>query len=190
RAFTPDEDRVLGANPVVVISHGFWKREFGGDASVLGSTIRVGPGTFRILGVAPAGFHGMVVGADTDLWVPITMQEQVLRGRNYLKPVDTLWLQVMARLAPGVSRKTAEAGINVSFQQILRGWAAAMPTERERRQTLDQKIVLREGAKGASELRDQFSDPLLLLMAMVGLVLLIACANIANLMLARASARQ
>jgi predicted permease len=190
RAFTPEEDRVQGANPVVVISHGFWQREFGGEASVLGSTIRVGPGTLRVLGVAPAGFHGMVVGADTDLWIPITMQEQVLRGRNYLKPVDTLWLQVMARLAPGVSRKTAEAGINVSFQQILRGWAAAMPTERERRQTLDQKIVLRDGAKGASELRDQFSDPLLLLMAMVGLVLLIACANIANLMLARASARQ
>jgi predicted permease len=190
RAFTPDEDRVPGANPVGVISYGFWKREFGGDASVLGNTIRVGPGTFRILGVAPAGFHGMVVGADTDLWIPITMQEQVLRGRNYLKPVDTLWLQVMARLAPGVSRKTAEAGINVSFQQILRGWSADLPTEKERRQALDQRIVLRDGAKGASGLRDQFSDPLLLLMAMVGLVLLIACANIANLMLARASARQ
>ncbi|HEV2689423.1 MAG TPA: ABC transporter permease, partial [Bryobacteraceae bacterium] len=190
RGFTPEEDRVPGANPVAVISHGFWQREFAGDPGVVGRNIRVGQSRFQILGVAPQGFRGIVVGADIDLWIPITMQEQVLRGRNYLKPVDTLWLQVMARLAPGTSRKTAEAGINVAFQQILKGWAAELPTEEERRQSLNQKIALRDGAKGASDLRDQFSDPLLLLMGMVGLVLSIACANIANLMLARASGRQ
>ncbi len=190
RGFTPEEDRVPGANPVGVISYGFWQREFGGDPVVVGKNIRVGQSQFKILGVTPPGFRGMLVGADTDLWIPITMQEQVLRGRNYLKPVDTLWLQVMARLAPGVSLKTAQAGINVSFQQILRGWAAELPTEEERRKTMTQRIVLRDGGKGASEVRDQFSDPLLLMMAMVGLVLLIACANIANLMLARASGRQ
>ncbi|HYL74382.1 MAG TPA: ABC transporter permease [Bryobacteraceae bacterium] len=190
RGFTTEEDRVPGANPVGVISHGFWQREFGGDSAVVGRNIRVGQSQFKILGVTPPGFRGMVVGADTDVWIPITMQEQVLRGRNYLKPIDTLWLQVMARLAPGVSLKQAQAGINVSFQQILRGWAADLPTEEDRRKTMGQRIVLHNGAKGASELRDQFSDPLLLLMAMVGLVLLIACANIANLMLARASGRQ
>ena len=190
RAFTPQEDQVPGANPVAVISYGFWQREYGGDPRVVGSTIRAGQATFHILGVAPSGFHGMLVGSDLDVWLPITMQEQVLRGRNYLKPVDTLWLQVMARLKPGLSPKTAEAGINVAFQQILRGWAADLPTDKERTQMLGQKIVLRAGAKGASEVRDQFSDALLMLMAMVGLVLLIACANIANLMLARASGRQ
>src|SRR5260370_6787275 len=190
RAFTPQEDRAQGANPVGVISYGFWQREFSSDASAIGRAIRVGPSTIRILGVTPAGFRGVVVGDDADIWIPITMQQQVLTGRNYLKPVDTLWLQVMGRLAPGMSRKTAEAGINVAFQQILKEWASELPSEQERRNMLDQKIELREGAKGASGDREQFSDPLILLMAMVGLVLLIACANIANLMLARASGRQ
>ena len=190
RAFTPDEDRAPGANPVGVISCGFWQREFGGQRNAIGRTIRVGQGTFQILGVAPEGFHGMVVGADVDFWIPITMQQQVLPGRDYLKPVDTLWLQVMGRLAHGMPAQTAQAGINVTFQQILAGWASGLPTAAQRRAMLDQKIELREGARGASELRDQFRDPLLLLMGMVGLVLLIACANIANLMLARASGRQ
>ncbi|HEY6390630.1 MAG TPA: ABC transporter permease, partial [Bryobacteraceae bacterium] len=94
RAFTPQEDRVQGANPVGVISYGFWQREFSGDASVIGRTVRVGQSSIQILGVTPAGFRGVLVGADADLWIPITMQPQVLTGRDYLKPVDTLWLQV------------------------------------------------------------------------------------------------
>src|SRR5690242_7763856 len=190
RGFTPDEDRVPGANPVAVISYGFWQREFAGDQGVVGKDIRVGEASFRILGVTPPAFRGILVGVDTDLWIPITMQAQVIRGRDYLKPVDTLWLQVMARLQPGMSREKAQAGINVTFQQILKQWAAAMPTEKERRDSLQQWITLRDGGKGPSDVRSQFSDPLLLMMGMVGLVLLIACANIANLMLARANARQ
>ncbi|SPE38678.1 Permease [Candidatus Sulfopaludibacter sp. SbA6] len=190
RAFTPAEDRTPGANPVAVISYGFWQRRFGADPGIVGKTLRVGRATFQILGVAPEGFRGMLVGSEADLWLPLTMQEQALPGRNYLRPRDVLWLQVMARLAPGISRAKAGAAVNVEFQQILRGWAAALPNEQERRDMLDQKIELRPGARGASPLRDQFSDPLVLLMAMVGLVLLIACSNIANLMLARANGRQ
>ncbi len=190
RAFTPEEDKAPGTNPVAVISYGFWQREFAGEPNIVGSTVRVGQAVFQILGVAPPGFRGILVGSDTDFWFPITMQEQVLPGRSYLKPRDTLWLQVMGRLAPGVSLKRAEAGINVVFQQALHAWAAPLPTQKERLRLLDQRIELRPGARGASALRGRFADALALLMAMVGVVLLIACANIANLMLARASGRQ
>jgi len=190
RVFTPDEDRAPGANPVAVISYDFWQRSFAAQPNVLGTTMRVGQGVFQIIGLAPPGFHGVLVDADTDVWFPIAMQAEVLPGRDYLKPRDTLWLQVAGRLAPGTSLPQAQAAVNVTFQQILQGWAAALPTEKERRGILDQKIQLQPGARGASHLRGQFSDPLLLLMAMVGVVLLIACANIANLMLARANGRQ
>ncbi len=190
RVFTTEEDQSPGANPVTVVSYGYWQREFAGNPNVVGSIVRVGQGVFQILGVAPPGFRGILIGSDTDFWFPISMQEQVLPGRDYLKPRDTLWLQVMGRLTPGISLKRAEAGINTTFQQTLRGWAADLPTERERKNKLNEKIQLRPGSRGASALRGEFSDPLILLMIMVGVVLLIACANIANLMLARASGRQ
>jgi predicted permease len=190
RVFRPQEDKAPGANPVAVISYGFWERELAGDRSALSKTLRIGRGLFHIVGIAPPGFRGMLVGNDTDVWLPISMQAQALPGRDYLTPRDTLWLQVMGRLPPGIPVERAQAGVNVEFQQILREWAAAAPTEKERRGMLNQKIKLREGAKGASTLRDRFSDPLELLMAMVGLVLFVACANIANLTLARASGRQ
>jgi predicted permease len=189
RTFTPEEDRAPGANPVAVVSYDFWQTRLGGRADILGGRVRVGRAVFQVLGVAPPGFRGISVGSATDIWFPITMQEQVLPGRNYLVPRDTLWLQVMGRLAPGISARTAQAGINVALQQSLQA-AAGLASEKERREVFNQKIELRPGARGASALRGQFSDPLVLLMAMVGVVLLIACANIANLMLARASGRQ
>ncbi len=189
RAFTAAEDSAPGANPVAVLSDSFWRRALGADPAVTGMTLRIGGGIFRVVGVAPPGFHGILVGNDTEIWLPITMQAQALPGRDYLNPRDTLWLQVMGRLAPGMSRPHAEAGINVGFQQFLREWAASERTPKAAQNMLDQRIKLRDGASGASALRGQFSDPLKLLVAMVGLVLLIACANIANLLLARASGR-
>jgi hypothetical protein len=137
-----------------------------------------------ILSIHPAASQPVTHGQN------IGEPQQVLPGRDYLKPRDTLWLQVMARLAPGISRKTAEAAINTTFQQSLREWAGTLPTQRQQQNMRNEKIELRPGSRGASELRGEFSDPLILLMTMVGVVLLIACANIANLILARASGRQ
>jgi len=189
RFFTPAEDRRGADDPLAVISHGFWQRRFAADPAVVGKTMLIGRASFHIVGVAPAGFRGVVVGMDVDAWLPLSMQAQALPGHDYLTPRDTLWLQVMARLKPGVPRETAQAGVNVAFQHILRGWAGSMPNEKERKEMLDQKIVLHEGARGASIVRGDFGDPLVLLMTMVGVVLLIACANIANLTLARATGR-
>jgi predicted permease len=189
RAFTPDEDKAPGANPVAVISYDFWQRQLGGRTDAVGESVRVGDAVFQILGVAPPGFRGITVGSVADLWFPITMQAQVLPGRNYLKPRDTLWLQLMGRLAPGVSMPTAQAGINVTFQQVKQSWTS-LGTGKQRRGVFTEKLRLQPGDRGVSELRGEFADPLTMLMAMVGVVLLIACANIANLMLARASGRQ
>jgi predicted permease len=190
RAFTPDEDHMGANNAVAVISYGFWQRQFTADPRALGQTLRIGTGAFKIIGVAPAAFHGMVVGVDVDAWIPLSMQRTVMPGHDYLTPRDTLWLQVGARLKPGVSRTTAQAAVNVAFQQLLQSWAGSLPTEKERKEMLDQRIRVQDGALGSSYLRGQFGDPLVLLMAMVGMVLLIACANIANLTLARATGRQ
>jgi predicted permease len=190
RTFTAEEDSVPGANPLAVISHAFWQREFAGDPGIAGRTLRIGQGVFQIVGVTPVGFRGILVGSGTDIWIPITMQEELLPGRIYLEKRDTLWIHILARLKPGMTIQRAEAATNVTFQQILQAHAAeAAPGER-REDIFNQKIELRPGARGASTLRGQFADPLLLLMAMVGVVLLIACANIANLMLVRATGRQ
>src|SRR5438128_3816623 len=156
----------------------------------MGKTVHVGRALLRIIGVAPPGFRGISVGSEAEIWIPMAMQERILPGRSYLNASDTLWLQVMARLRNGMSRQVAKAGINVTFQQILRDWVGYARNEKERRELLDQRLELREGAKGASVVRAQFSDALLLMMGMVGLVLLIACANIANLTLARATGRR
>lgn len=186
RAFGPAEDRVRGGDPVAVISYAFWQRELSGDPAVLERTLLVGRSGFRVIGVAPREFRGALVGWPVDIWAPITMQAELLPGHDYLTPRDTLWLQVLARLEPGVTRATAQAGINVVFQQWLKDWAAA---EKLHEGFGRQRIVLRDGARGTSSIRGQFGDPLAVMMAMVGLVLLIACGNIANLTMARASGR-
>jgi predicted permease len=195
RVFTGETDRARGSSPLAVISYAYWKARFGLDPAVLAKTVRIGQTAFAIIGVAPSGFSGTSVGQAADVWVPLMMQDAVYPGRDLLVPTQVMvnqyaWLQVMARLKPGVSLAHAQAAINVEFRRLLLSTVGSSSTEERRRGYLSQRIDLQPGRRGDSPLRKGFANPLLVLMGIVGLVLLIACANVANLLLARGAARQ
>ncbi|MGH9663867.1 MAG: ABC transporter permease [Bryobacteraceae bacterium] len=195
RTFAAEEDRVPHAAPYAVLSYPYWAERFGKRGDVLGKKIRINHASLTVIGVTPPGFFGETVGDTPDVWIPMTMEPDVKPGLDWLHDDESrvervMWLQVMGRLKPGVGMKQAQANISVVFQQILSGYRIASLDAQHRREMLEQKIQLREGGKGASSLRGEFAQPLFVLMTVVGLVLLIACANIANLLLARAAARE
>jgi predicted permease len=196
-AFGPEVDRTRDAFPVAVISHGFWTRRFNLDSQVLGRKIEINKTSFEIIGVTPAGFFGESVGGSPDVWVPLTMQAAIYPGTDLLTAFPDhnmdqhMWLQVIARLKPGASLPQANASINVIFQRyIASSFAGQTLTGEDLKTYQKQDIRLQPGARGASTLHGPFGEPLTLLMGLVALVLLIACANLANLLLARGAARQ
>ena len=195
RTFTREDEKGPGSDPYAVISYAYWKKRFGQDISVLGKTIQIHKAILTVIGVMPPGFFGETVGQPPDAWLPMMMEPAVKPGRDWLhddpsKVERVEWLMVAGRLRPGVSEKQAESSLNVLFQQVIHETAGSnLPPDRLR-QLAGQKIKIRPGDKGASPLREDSSEPLLVLMAVVFLVLLIACANVANLLLARSAARQ
>ena len=197
RAFGPEVDRTRNSSPVAVISHAFWRQRFGADPQVLGRKIQVHQTSFEIIGVAPAGFFGETVGEAPDIWVPMTMQEAIYPGDDLLTafPAGTIdqrmWLQVMARLKPGITLAQANANVNVVFPGYVSASALRYKLSGDDLKGYsDQRIDVQRGGHGASTMHNTFGEPLKLLMALVALVLLIACANLANLLLARGAARQ
>ena len=191
RTLTPSDDAAPGASPVAVISYSYWKRRFNLDPAVVGSTVRLNKYPFTIVGVTPAGFDGEIVERGTDIWIPMNMQGQVMRGRDYLEMPNTSWLQIMGRLKPGVSLAQAGSNVNTVYRQALSGAYGAKLSvdDRASLEKSKQTIEVSSGGAGLSYLRHEFRRPLLLLMGVVGLVLLIACVNVANLLLARATGR-
>jgi predicted permease len=188
RTFTADEDRVPGEHPLAVISHGYWKRRFGQDPRVVGKTFSAQDTLFTIIGVAPPEFFGESVGESPDLWVPLTMAP---RAPSWLWSGHSVtWLQIMGRLRPGVTVEQAQASAALVFGRIQAQTVAGMDNPRWRQQVLEKRIELAPGSTGFSELRERFSQPLKILMAVVSVVLLIACANVSSMMLARSTARQ
>ena len=190
RTFTFDEDRIPGGDPVAVISYRYWKRQFGLDLAAVGKSITLNGVPFTIVGVTPPGFEGVTVGDTRDIWIPMMMQAQVMDGRSLLDDPKGWFFQIMARRRPVVSLVQASANLNVTYQQIARQETGARMTPQVERDLANQKIELLPASKGLSDVRNRFAQPLLVLMALVGLVLLIACSNVASLLLARASARQ
>jgi predicted permease len=197
RVFSSEEDdRVYGGHPVVVLSHDYWVRRFAGDPNVIGKKIFVNDYPMNIVGVSSAEFRGLDPTQSPQIRVPILMKRVMLPEWTWMRADDrrARWVQVFARLKPGYTVETAAAPVQLLFTQI-RQYEITLPAAKDwsaysRDQFMKGKMLVTSATTGFSPLRNDFSTGLIVLMCMVGLVLLIACANVANLLVARAFMRQ
>jgi predicted permease len=189
RVLTDADDDVAGNGAVAVASYSWWQQH-GKDPAIVGKAVSIQGVAYTIVGVAPLGFYGMTVGESPDFWIPLSMEAQISPGWNGL---DDKWFQslyLVARLKPGVKAAEATANTNLVFQQYLHSdYLGASPSPKDLQDAAHAHIDLNSAARGFSRLRLQFSLPLEILAGIAGLVLLIACANLANLLLARGGAR-
>ena len=193
RLFSAGEDRA-GAS-VAVISDRYWRNRFGADPSVIGGAITLNQVPFTVIGITPPEFSGIAVGSSPDIWVPLHALDRLkLDSKRWTDPFSSSWMQIAGRLRPAISRGQAQAELDVIHRQFL---TEQLPisefsgVEHVQRFARESRLVLRPAATGVSSgLRDSYAFPLKLLMWVAAIVLLVACANIANLLLARASNRR
>ena len=192
RGLSASDDRLPGAHPVVVLTYDYWKSRFSGNAGILNQTVLLNGYPMTVVGVVAPGYHGFDPGARVDALVPTMMKAQMTPTWDGLNDRRFIWLQLVGRLRPGVSQRRAQASLEPYYHGLLIMEMQSMKfrTERSREGFASKPLIFVPGGKGVSDLREQFTDPLLILLGIVGLLLLIACANVANLLLARAAGRQ
>src|SRR6202050_484204 len=191
RVLTSQDETAAGANPETVLSYGYWERHFGRDPGILNKQLVVNGVSMTVVGVVAPGFFGVQVGQTPDIFIPVTMKAQMTPNWDGLADRKDHWLAMLGRLKPGMSLPKAEAGIAPEYSAVLQSEASDLKSSPERKkQFLDKKILLDTGSHGRPILQHDAGKPLIILMSMVGLVLLIACANLASLLVARGEARQ
>jgi predicted permease len=192
RTFEPADTKAPGSNPVVMLSDGYWKSRFGGDPSILNQGVLVNNQPMTVVGVVAAGFDGIQPGFVPEIYVPMTMLPSLVSAPLNLDEHKDFWIKLIGRVKPGISRERATAGLAPLYSALLRdelplftGWDDATKAK-----FLAKKIILRDGARGRPQLSSGAGPQLIALMCMVGLVLFIACANVAGLLTARGASRQ
>ena len=192
RLFTPDDDRTIGGDFVVVLGYGFWEQHFGSDRSVIGKTLKVNGQSMTIVGVAPQDFRGTTIGIVPLIYVPIDMRGVLSGGFRSFENRRSYWIYVFGRLKPGVSLAQASAGLNAIYHPIITDVEAPLQkgmSEQTLARFKAKALDVTPGWRGQSNMQREARTPLWMLFCVTGIVLLIACANIANLLLARGAGR-
>jgi len=192
RLFIPEDSRTRGASPLVVLSYRYWTERFAGDPSVMNQDILINGNPFTIIGVVEPGFQSVIAGTVPDLFVPITMKAQMTPQWDELEDRRSRWMNIVARLKPGLTVPQAEAGINPLWKSLraMELQSITSKSQRFREQFVAKSYVtLLDGSKGFSPFRDLMRVPLLILMAMVGLLTFMATANVGSLLLVRGAGR-
>ncbi|MBX9928222.1 MAG: ABC transporter permease [Gemmatimonadaceae bacterium] len=191
RLLQPSDDSVIGANFVTVLSHDFWRSRFGSNTNVIGQSVTINGRTFTVVGVAPEGFKGTTLGEQPLVFIPISMRGQISRWNRFENRRD-YWVYLFARRKPGVSLAQAQAALNNVWRPILHDVEAPLQegmSEPTMVRFKARTVTLSEGKRGQSNVHREATTPLFMLFGVTGIVLLIACANIANLLLARGAGR-